>query len=237
MPGVSVELDRVEKAVGGRPVLRGVSLRAAAGDWTAVLGPSGVGKTTFLRLLAGFERPDAGVLRLDGRDAAGLPPRLRSAGMVFQDLALWPALTVEAHLGETAGRDPADLIARFGLRGLEARRPEALSGGERQRLALARAVARSPRLLLLDEPFAGLDPLLRKSLAETLADLHRESGMTVFSVGHHLDATVARASRVVLLRDGRVEQEGTLSELRAAPANDWVAAFTADVDETKEAAR
>ena len=237
MPGVSVELDRVDKAVGGRPVLRGLSLRAEAGEWTAVLGPSGVGKTTLLRLLAGFERPDGGALRFDGRDAAGLAPRDRGVGMVFQDLALWPALTVEAHLRETSGADPGPLIARFGLAGLEGRRPAQLSGGERQRLALARAVARSPRLLLLDEPFSGLDPLLRRSLADALAGLHRGSGMTVFSVGHHLDATVARATRVVLLRDGRVEQEGTLGELRASPANDWVAAFTADADEATETAQ
>jgi ABC-type Fe3+/spermidine/putrescine transport system ATPase subunit len=120
------------------------------------------------------------------------------------------------------------MLERFRLRGMESKRPHELSGGERQRLALARAAARGPRILLLDEPFSGLDPLLRRSLAETLSDLHREQGLTTVYVTHYLEAPVARASRVALLREGRIEQAGTLSELRASPLNDWVASFLAD---------
>jgi ABC-type Fe3+/spermidine/putrescine transport system ATPase subunit len=225
MPGSSVELRNVSRAVGGRPVLRGCSFEAAAGEWTALLGPSGAGKTTLLRLVAGFERPEAGELRIDGRSADGVAPRERGVGMLFQDLALWPYLTVEEHVGSR------ELIARFGLAGLEARRPGQLSGGEKQRLALARSVANDPRILLLDEPFSGLDPLLRRSLADSLAELQRERGFTVLVVSHHLEAPVARASKVGLLRDGRIEQSGSLSELRANPANDWVAAFLADESE------
>jgi len=145
--------------------------------------------------------------------------------MVFQDLALWPALTVREHV------ESRDLIARFGLVGLEARKPGQLSGGEKQRLAIARSLAHDPRILLMDEPFSGLDPLLRRSIGESRAELQRERGVTVIVVSHHLDAPVARASRVGLLRDGRVEQSGSLAELRANPANDWVAAFLADESE------
>jgi ABC-type Fe3+/spermidine/putrescine transport system ATPase subunit len=195
------------------------------GEWSALLGPSGAGKTTLLRLVAGFERPEAGAVRIDGREAADLAPRERGVGMLFQDLALWPYLSVEEHVGSRA------LIERFGLAGLERRRPGELSGGEKQRLALARSVAHDPRILLLDEPFSGLDPLLRRSLADALSELHRERGMTVIVVSHHLDAPVLRASRVALLREGRIEQSGSLAELRAAPANEWVAAFLAEESE------
>jgi ABC-type Fe3+/spermidine/putrescine transport system ATPase subunit len=225
MPGSSVELRDVSRAVGGRPVLRGCSLRADAGEWIALLGPSGAGKTTLLRLVAGFERPDAGRVGIDGREAADLAPRERGVGMLFQDLALWPYLSVEEHVGSRP------LIERFGLAGLERRRPGELSGGEKQRLALARSVAHDPRILLLDEPFSGLDPLLRRSLADALSELHRERGMTVIVVSHHLDAPVLRASRVALLREGRIEQSGSFAELRAAPANEWVAAFLAEESE------
>jgi ABC-type Fe3+/spermidine/putrescine transport system ATPase subunit len=228
MSGVSIELRSVAKALGGKSVLAGLSLEVPAGEWLALLGPSGAGKTTILRLVAGLERPDVGQVLLEGRDASGLAPRDRGVGMVFQDLALWPALSVEAHLREVSRGDPRALLERFALRGLESKRPHELSGGERQRLALARAVARSPRILLLDEPFSGLDPLLRRSLAETLSDLHRERGLTTVYVSHYLEAPVTRASRVALLREGRIEQSGTLSELRAAPASEWVASFLAD---------
>ncbi len=233
MPGVSIGLRSVAKALGGKTVLAGLSLEVPAGDWLALLGPSGAGKSTILRLVAGLETPDSGQVLLDGRDASGAAPRDRGVGMVFQDLALWPSMTVEAHLRETARGDARPLLERFALRGLESKRPHELSGGERQRLALARAVARSPRILLLDEPFSGLDPLLRRSLAETLAGLHRERGLTTVYVSHYLEAPVAHASRVALLREGRIEQEGTLAELRGAPRNEWVASFLADEAEVR----
>jgi ABC-type Fe3+/spermidine/putrescine transport system ATPase subunit len=225
MPGSSVELRSVSRSLAGRPVLRGCSFEAAAGEWTALLGPSGAGKTTLLRLVAGFERPDGGEVRVDGKNADGVAPRERRVGMLFQDLALWPHLTVEEHVGSR------ELTTRFGLAGLEGRKPGELSGGEKQRLALARSLANDPRILLLDEPFSGLDPLLRRSLSESLLSLQRERGFTVILVSHHLDGAVARASKVGLLRDGRIEQSGSLSELRSNPANDWVAAFLSDESE------
>lgn len=225
MSGTRVELRSLRKRLGGREVLSGLTLEVEPGGWLALLGPSGSGKTTLLRLIAGFEAPDSGEVLLDGRPTAGVAPRDRGVGMVFQDLALWPHLTVEDHVREVAGSDPAGLLSRLGLSGHERKRPPELSGGERQRLALARALARAPRLLLLDEPFTGLDPLLRRSLAETLDELRREREFTTIYVSHHLEAPVAGAPSVALLRDGRIEQSGTLAELRAAPANDWVSQF------------
>jgi sulfate transport system ATP-binding protein len=227
MSGVSLRIDSLAKRLGGRDVLRGLSLEVEAGEWIALLGPSGAGKTTLLRAIAGLEEPDEGRILFDGRDAAPIAPRDRKVGFVFQDLALWPYLSVAAHLWQVV-RHPAPLIERFGLQGLEAKRPHELSGGERQRLALARAVAHDPRVLLLDEPFTSLDPMLRRSLAEVLADLHRERNLTTIYVSHYVEAPVIRASRVALLREGRIEQVGTLSELRTSPKNDWVAAFLAD---------
>ncbi len=227
MSGVSVQIDSLTRRLGDRDVLRGLSLEVEAGEWLALLGPSGAGKTTLLRAIAGLDRPDGGRILLDGRDAAAVTPRDRKVGMVFQDLALWPYLSVDGHLAEVT-RSTGPLLERFGLRGLERKRPHELSGGERQRLALARAVAHEPRILLLDEPFTNLDPMLRRTLSDTLAELHRERGLTTIYVSHYFEAPVARASKVALLRDGRVEQAGTLSELRTSPRNDWVAAFLAD---------
>jgi ABC-type Fe3+/spermidine/putrescine transport system ATPase subunit len=227
MSGVSVQIDSLGKRLGGRDVLRGLSLEVEPGEWLALLGPSGAGKTTLLRAIAGLEKPDGGRVLFDGRDMTSVAPRDRKVGLVFQDLALWPYLTVEEHLGEVT-RAPGPLLSRFGLRGLEGKRPHELSGGERQRLALARAVAHDPKVLLLDEPFTSLDPVLRRALADTLAEFHRERGLTTIYVSHYFEAPVIRASRVALLRESRIEQVGALSDLRTAPKNDWVAAFLAD---------
>ncbi|MBV8882121.1 MAG: ABC transporter ATP-binding protein [Planctomycetaceae bacterium] len=224
MSGVSVRIESLTRRLGGREILRGLSLEVEPGEWVALLGPSGAGKTSLLRAVAGLERPDAGRVLLDGRDATSIPPRDRGIGFVFQDLALWPYLRVEEHLGPAG----APLLDRFGLRGLEAKKPQELSGGERQRLALARALVRDPKILLLDEPFSSLDPLLRRTLSDTLAELHRERGQTTIYVSHYFEAPVLRANRVALLREGRLEQVGSLSELRTRPANDWVAAFVSD---------
>ena len=229
MPGASVVLNSVARAAGGRPVLRGVSLEVPEGEMLALLGPSGAGKTSLLRVVAGLDAPDAGEVRLGGQDATRRPPRERGVGLVFQDLALWPYMTVEEHL---EGGDVRGLVERFALGALKGRRPHELSGGEKQRLALARAVAHDPRVVLLDEPFSGLDPLLRRSLAEAFLDLQRERGFTTIWVSHHLDGAVARAPRAALLKDGRVEQEGTWAELRTSPATAWVAAFVSEAVES-----
>jgi ABC-type Fe3+/spermidine/putrescine transport system ATPase subunit len=227
MSGVSVQIDSLTRRLGDRDVLRDLSMEVEPGEWFALLGPSGAGKTTLLRLIAGLERPDAGRVLLNGRDAISVAPRDRRVGFVFQDLALWPYLSVEEHLREVT-RATGPLLERFGLRGLESKRPHELSGGERQRLALARAVAHDPQVLLLDEPFSSLDPMLRRSLADALADLHRERGLTTIYVSHYFEAPVVRASRVALLREGRIEQIGSLAEIKTNPKNDWVAAFLAD---------
>jgi ABC-type sulfate/molybdate transport systems ATPase subunit len=222
-----IELAGVTRRFGPRAALDAVSLAIPAGRWVAVLGPSGAGKTTLLRLLAGLDRPDAGRLSV-------LAARI---GMVFQTPALWPHLSVRRHLEEVLRTDGLDADARarrrdellgaFDLAACAERRPAALSGGEAQRLSLARAVAHRPQLLLLDEPFVGLDPLLRRDLAAGLERLHRELSLTTVHVTHHVDGLVRRADRVILLRDGRLHADGTLAELTAPSADEWTREFLA----------
>jgi len=224
----ALELAGVDFAHPGRPVLRDVSLACAPGERLAVLGRSGAGKTTLLRVVAGLVAPAAGVVRLGGAEAstAGrvvVPPEARGVGLVFQDLALWSHMSVAAHLafaahgtrGERRAR-AAKLAATVGLGDRLAARPGELSGGEQQRLALARALAPDPAVLLLDEPFAQLDRPLRDGLVGELLDLV-QGRVTVVLVTHQARDVFDLAERVVVLAGGRPVESGSVAGVAAAP--------------------
>jgi iron(III) transport system ATP-binding protein len=234
MSGASVQLDSLSRRLGGRDVLRGLSLEVEAGEWIALLGPSGAGKTTLLRAIAGLEAPDAGRVLLGGREAVSIPPRDRGVGFVFQDLALWPHMSVSGNLGfvmEARGVRGADAAKRareavdaVGLpAALLERRPGELSGGERQRAAIARVLVQEPAVVLLDEPLTNLDRELRVQILAMLRKLRAERGLASLLVTHDRDEAFALADRVAVLRAGRVEQHGTPEDIYATPASRYVA--------------
>ena len=230
-----LDIQRVSKHYGATLAVDGVSLTLAPGETLALLGPSGCGKSTLLRLVAGLERPDAGRVALRGRDVTDLPPERRALGLVFQDYALFPHLSVldNAAYGPRArglGRREAgarahEALALVGLSDLAARRPEVLSGGQQQRVALARALATRPDLLLLDEPLSNLDEQLRASLRGELAALFRQLSAAVLLVTHDQREALALADRVALMRAGRLLQVGPAAEVFAHPKSAWAAAF------------
>ncbi|MBI4613516.1 MAG: ABC transporter ATP-binding protein [Planctomycetes bacterium] len=229
-----VEIRGLSKRYGRRTVLDGVSLSIEPGEFLAILGPSGAGKSTLLSAVAGLLAPDAGRIDLDGLiandPAIRIPPSSRKVGMVFQNLALWPHLSVEKHLSFVApGEDPTPLLARFGLGPLRKALPAQLSGGEAQRLALARALAGNPRILLLDEPLGSLDRPLRDRLAQEIASLHASSGTTTILVTHDYDEALRLSGRVAVLAEGRVEQVGSPEEVYRRPATRRVAELTGPV--------
>ena len=204
------------------------------GELVALLGPSGCGKTTLLRLIAGFEQPDAGEVRLDEVRVAGegtwVPPEKRRVGMVFQDYALFPHLTVAENVGFGVPRQRrrarvADALDKVGLADHGDRYPHELSGGQQQRVALARALAPEPTLVLLDEPWSNIDPLLRSSMRDDLAEILRSIGVTVVLVTHDREEAFSIADRIAVMRAGAVVQEGSPEELYLLPANRWVAEF------------
>jgi molybdate transport system ATP-binding protein len=215
--------------------LRGFELEVAlevGPETLALAGPSGAGKTTLLRAIAGLVRPDRGRVEangdvwLDTDRAIDLPPERRSVGLVFQDYALFPHLTVEQNVAFGGRRRVPELLSGFGLQRLARARPGELSGGERQRVAVARALAREPRVLLLDEPLSALDASTRNSVREELGPLLRAQRLPTLLVTHdYLDAA-SLADRVGVVVDGRIVQLGTPAELAAAPASPFVAEFT-----------
>ncbi|MCA9794911.1 MAG: ABC transporter ATP-binding protein [Candidatus Eremiobacteraeota bacterium] len=212
---MKVGLENITRRLGDKLVLDGFSLELESGTASVLIGPSGVGKTTLLRILAGLESPDQGEVRLDGRIVNHLAPHLRRVGMVFQDLALWPHLSVLANVETVCQnrRQSLELLERVGWAGRHQDYPEQLSAGERQRVALARALAGKPRLLLLDEPLLNLDPVSRSQLLRQLMELHRDLGFTLIYVTHYLDEALLLGQRLVFLMDGRLELEGPLEEV------------------------
>ena len=230
----AILVDGVDKRFGDTRALDGATLCVERGEVVALLGPSGCGKTTLLRTIAGFERPDAGTVRIGETIVAGggawLAPERRGVGMVFQDYALFPHLTVEENVGFGLSRRErrprvSELLDSVGLAGLDRRYPHELSGGQQQRVALARALAASPDVVLLDEPWSNVDPTLRTELREEVARVLRPLGVTVVLVTHDREEAFSLADRIALMRDGRVEQEGTAEELYFEPSTRWAAEF------------
>jgi ABC-type Fe3+/spermidine/putrescine transport system ATPase subunit len=233
-----LQIDRIQKDYSDFSL--DMSLDCGQGEIVVILGPSGGGKTTLLRIIAGLIAPDRGRILLDGRDITVLPPQQRGVGLVFQDFALFPHYDVAGNVAyglkarHAALPDAAEhiegLLGRFSLSGFGPRRIAGLSGGEKQRVALARALAVSPGLMLFDEPLGSLDANLRKELRSELRMLQRELGYTSLSVTHDQEDALAVADRIVVVRDGRVVQTGTPEEVYARPRSAFVAAFFGDAN-------
>jgi putrescine transport system ATP-binding protein len=235
-----LRIDGVVKRFGGFTVVDKLSLDIRAGEFFALLGPSGCGKTTLLRMLAGFETPDAGRILLNGRDIAQVLPHQRPVNMMFQNYALFPHLSVRDNIAfglrranmprpEIASR-VAEMVALVKLEGLETRKPDQLSGGQKQRVALARSLARRPKVLLLDEPLAALDKKLRESTQAELMALQRRLGMTFIIVTHDQEEAMTVADRIGVMDSGRLEQVATPRQLYEAPASRWIAEFVGDIN-------
>jgi iron(III) transport system ATP-binding protein len=236
----AVALEGIAKKFGQFVALNGVSLSVPAGEFVCFLGPSGCGKTTLLRIIAGLERQNAGSVLMSGRDVSSLPPSRRNYGIVFQSYALFPNLTVARNVGyglETRRvaraeieRRVDELLALVGLVAHRHKYPAQLSGGEQQRIALARALAPSPALLLLDEPLSALDARVRQSLRHEMRALQRRLGVTTIMVTHDQEEALAMADRIVVMNHGAVEQVGTPLEVYTRPRSPFVARFVGQMN-------
>ena len=235
-----LRIEEVSKAFGTFRAVDRLSLDIGAGEFFALLGPSGCGKTTLLRMLAGLETPDEGRILLGGRDIAPVLPHERPLNMMFQNYALFPHLSVRDNIAfglKRAGMPRAaidtrvaEMVALVKLDGMEQRKPDQLSGGQRQRVALARSLARRPKVLLLDEPLAALDKKLRESTQLELMELQRRLGMTFIIVTHDQQEAMTMANRIGVMDAGRLQQVATPRDLYEAPASRWVAEFVGDVN-------
>lgn len=230
-----LSLTHLTKDFGAVGAVRGISLEISRGEFISIVGPSGCGKTTLLRLIAGFEHPTAGTVFLDGRDITTLAPQARRIGMVFQNYALFPHMTVRENIafGLAAQKRGSDEIAqRVGTVAERVRLSHKLdvavpllSGGEQQRVALARAIVTEPALLLLDEPLSNLDQVLREEMRNEIARVQRETGLTTVYVTHDQGEALSLADRIAVLRAGQVEQFAAPREIFFQPANAFVASF------------
>ncbi len=235
-----VRFEAVSKRFSDVAAVNQLSLDIYEAEFFALLGPSGCGKTTLLRLLAGFETPDEGRLLLAGRDIAATPPHRRPVNMMFQSYALFPHLSVAGNIAFGLRQDRLakseiatkvdEMLALVRLEGLGSRRPDQLSGGQRQRVALARSLAKRPRVLLLDEPLAALDKKLREQTQFELMDLQTRLGTTFVIVTHDQEEAMTVAHRIAVMDRGRIVQVATPNELYEAPISRWAAEFIGDVN-------
>jgi sulfate/thiosulfate transport system ATP-binding protein len=240
-----ISLDAVTKRFGDFLALDDVSVDVHDGSLTALLGPSGSGKSTLLRVIAGLELPDSGRVVIAGEDATAVPAQRRGIGFVFQHYAAFKHMTVRENVAfglRIRKRPKAEIAAKVdellgivGLQGYQSRYPAQLSGGQRQRMALARALAIEPRVLLLDEPFGALDAKVRADLRAWLRRLHDEVHVTTVLVTHDQEEAMDVADRIVVLNEGRIEQAGTPRELYDRPANGFVMSFLGPVARLGEA--
>jgi sulfate transport system ATP-binding protein len=237
---MSIVVERVSKRFGDFVALEDVSLRVPDGSLTALLGPSGGGKSTLLRVIAGLEQPDDGRVVISGEDATATPARKRGVGFVFQHYAAFKHMTVRDNVafGLRIRKRPKDelrakvdeLLGLVHLEGFADRYPSQLSGGQRQRMALARALAVEPRVLLLDEPFGALDATVRKELRAWLRRLHDEVHVTTIFVTHDQEEAMEVAEQIVVLNHGRIEQTGSPRDLYEMPENEFVMSFVGPVN-------
>jgi sulfate/thiosulfate transport system ATP-binding protein len=242
---VAISIDSVTKRFGDFVALDGVSLGIEGGALTSLLGPSGSGKSTLLRVIAGLETPDAGTVWIEGREATRVPPQRRGVGFVFQHYAAFKHMTVRDNVafGMRIRKTPKarvrervdELLSLVQLRGLGERYPSQLSGGQRQRMALARALAVEPTVLLLDEPFGALDARVRKELRTWLRRLHDDVHVTTILVTHDQEEAMEVSDRIAVLDEGRIEQVGTARELYDQPANPFVMGFVGPVNRLGDA--
>jgi ABC-type sugar transport system ATPase subunit len=230
-----LSVEKIEKSYGRTRALSEVEIGMERGEFLALLGPSGCGKTTLLRIIAGLLESNGGRLVLDGRDITELPPWRRDIGLVFQNYALFPHMSVRQNVGfglemrkvprDEIGKLVDEALDVVRMRDFAERRPSELSGGQQQRLAIARAIAIKPRLLLLDEPLSNLDAVLRQSVRVELRELHERAGLTTVMVTHDQAEALTLADRVAVMSEGRVQQYGTAEEIYEQPRTAFVASF------------
>ncbi|WP_103333759.1 ABC transporter ATP-binding protein [Pseudotabrizicola formosa] len=240
-PEPRLVVEHLSRSFTGRAVVDDVCLVVAPGQVTCLLGPSGCGKSTTLRMIAGVDRPDGGRILIDGAEVAGpgchVPPEHRSVGLMFQDFALFPHLTVQDNVsfglkGDRAARARRveELLERVNLSGFGKKHPHELSGGEQQRVALARALAPRPKVMLMDEPFSGLDNRLRDGIRDTTLDILKDEGTAVVLVTHEPDEAMRMADEIALMRGGRIVQSGAPYNIYNTPVDKAAAAFFSDIN-------
>ena len=241
MAEVSLELKEIKKSfTEGEAVLDNISLEISKGEFITLLGSSGCGKTTTLRIIAGLEQPDAGSVWLDGREVTGLEPNQRDVNTVFQNYALFPHMNVADNIGyglklkkvpkSEIRKKVSQMLELVQLEGYERRKPSELSGGQKQRVAIARALVNNPKVLLLDEPLGALDLQLRRAMQIELKHLQKKLGITFIYITHDQEEAINMSDRIAVMRDGRIEQIGTPDEIYNHPKTSYVATFVGNAN-------